>query len=118
MSAMNAGAFAPPRLFTVAEYYRMSQAGIFDEDDRVELIEGEVVTMSPIGSRHAACVEKLASLMRGALQEAQVSVRIQNPVRLGDYSEPLPDLAVVRFRADFYAGAHPAATDIVLLIQV
>src|SRR5437870_6227396 len=56
---MNAGAFAAPRLFTVAEYYRMTEAGIFGEDDRVELIEGEVVAMSPIGSRHAACVERL-----------------------------------------------------------
>ena len=115
---MNAGAFAPPRLFTVAEYYRRTEAGIFGEDDRVELIEGEVVAISPIGSRHAACVERLGALIRRALSAEPISVRFQNPVRLGEYSEPLPDVSVVRARDDFYATAHPTAPDVVLLIEV
>src|SRR6266850_3035884 len=115
---MNAGAFAPPRLFTVAEYYRMTEAGIFKEDDRVELIEGEVVSMSPIGSRHAACVERLSALIRHAVLNESISVRIQNPVRLSEYSEPLPDVSLVRTREDFYAAGHPAAADVVLLIEV
>ena len=66
--SMNAGALAPPqpRLFTVTEYYRMMYAGILKEDDRVELIEGEIVAMSPIGSRHAGCVNKLLRLLERA----------------------------------------------------
>ena len=76
---MNASAFTPPRLFTVAEYYRMAEAGIFTEDDRVELIEGEVVAMSPIGSRHAACVDKISALLRDALPAETAIVRVQSP---------------------------------------
>src|SRR5258705_153469 len=115
---MDARAFAPPRLFTVAEYYRMTEAGIFREDDRIELIEGEVVTMSPMGSRHAACVEKLSAWMRRSLPGDSVAVRVQNPVRLSESSEPQPDVAVVRAREDFYRSGHPTASDIVLLIEV
>src|SRR5690242_5043824 len=100
---MNARAFAPPRLFTVAEYYQMAEAGILKEDDRVELIEGEIVAMSPIGSHHAACVTKLAALLQRALSPESAEVRVQNPVRLDKYSEPQPDVLVVHPRSDFYA---------------
>jgi Uma2 family endonuclease len=115
---VNARAYAPPRLFTVEEYYRMTEAGIFHEDDRVELMEGEVVTMSPIGSRHAACVEKAVALIRRAVAGRKFSVRTQNPIRLNDYSEPQPDISVVRDREDFYAAGHPTPDDIVLLVEV
>ncbi|HYI12807.1 MAG TPA: Uma2 family endonuclease [Thermoanaerobaculia bacterium] len=113
---MNAKAFAPPWLFTVAEYHRMAEAGIFTEDARVELIEGEIVAMSPIGSRHAACVDRIAALVRDRV--SGVIVRVQNPIRLSDHSEPQPDLSLLRARDDFYAAGHPGPEDVLLLIEV
>ena len=115
---MNARAFAPLWLFTVAEYHRMAEAGIFTEDDRVELIEGEIVALSPIGSRHAACVKKIASLVRDLLAGKAIVVGVQDPVRLSDHSEPQPDLSLVRARDDFYASGHPGPDDVLLVIEV
>ncbi|SNB58133.1 Uma2 family endonuclease, partial [Thermoflexus hugenholtzii] len=93
------------RLFTVEEYHRMAEAGILSEDDRVELIEGELVTMSPIGSRHAACVKRLVRLLDRAVGDRAI-VGAQDPIRLGTRSEPQPDVALLRYRPDFYASAH------------
>lgn len=107
----------PKRLFTVAEYYKMAEAGILGEDDRVELIEGEVVGMSPIGSRHAACVKRLSALFFERASE-RVMVSVQDPVRLGEHSEPQPDLALLKPRPDFYAQGHPRPEDILLLVEV
>jgi len=108
---------APRRLFTVDEFYQIGEAGIFDEDDRVELLAGIIVQMTPIGSRHAACVDRLNHLLSRELGE-HFLVRIQGPVRLDDYSEPQPDVAVLKARADFYSGAHPTGKDVVLVIEV
>lgn len=105
------------RLFTVGEFYRMAEAGIFGEDDRVELLQGEIVEMSPIGSRHAGCVKRLNRLFSERLQ-GRVVVGVQDPVRLDDYSEPQPDLAILRPRADDYADAHPGPEDVLLVIEV
>src|SRR5438067_1710908 len=115
---MSTGAFAPPRLFTVADYYRMAEAGILKEDDRVELIEGEVVAMSPIGSRHAACVAKLQALLHRVFSAEPVIVWVQNPLHLSEYSEPQPDLSVLRARDDFYAKNQPTAADVLFVIEV
>jgi Uma2 family endonuclease len=103
--------------FTVAEYQRMGQVGIFSEDDRVELVCGEIIEMSPIGEPHAACVGRLTQetilmLLRSAI------VWVQNPVVLDGYSEPQPDVAVLRPRADFYGQAHPGPEDVLLVIEV
>jgi len=108
---------APRRLFTVGEFYQMADAGIFSEDDRVELLAGEIVEMSPIGSRHASCVDRLA---RSLHQQAGSSliVRTQSPVRLDDHSEPQPDIAVIRYREDFYRDAHPGPADVLLIVEV
>ncbi len=109
----------PPaeRLFTVDEYYAMAQAGILGEDDRVELIAGEIVVMSPIGSRHAGCVKALAGLLfRAAGRQAVISV--QDPLRLEESAEPLPDLAVLAWRADSYRGRHPEPKDTHLVVEV
>lgn len=108
---------APKRLFTVSEFYQMADAGIFSEDDRVELLAGEIVEMSPIGSRHASCVDRLA---RSLHQQAGSSliVRTQSPIRLDDHSEPQPDVAVIRFREDFYRDAHPGPADVLLIVEV
>ena len=105
------------RRFTVDQYHRMAEAGVLTEGDRVELIEGEIVEMTPIGSRHAAAVDRLNALVGAALRGRAI-VRVQNPVRLGARSEPQPDLAVLRLRVDFYAGAHPGAGDVLLVVEV
>lgn len=105
------------RRFTVDEYYRMAEAGILHEDDRVELIEGELIEMSPIGSEHAGCVDALGTLFHERLGSL-VHVRIQNPVRLSQRLEPEPDVALLRPRADRYRDSHPGAADILLLIEV
>lgn len=105
------------RRFTVEEYHRMGEAGILREDDRVELLKGEIIQMAPIGSRHAACVSRLGDWLAKRLPDT-AAVRIQNPIRLPPRSEPEPDLVVVRRRDDFYATAHPGPGDIFLLIEV
>jgi Uma2 family endonuclease len=104
------------RLFTVEEYHRMAEAGILSEDDRVELIEGELVTMSPIGSRHAACVARLTALLFPV--EGRGILWVQNPIRLGARSEPQPDVTLLRYRPDFYASAHPGPEDVLLVVEV
>lgn len=105
------------RAFTVEEYRRMAQAGILREDDRVELLDGEIVTMTPVGSRHAACVNRLTHAL-SARVVGRAIVSVQNPVQLGERSEPQPDLALLRSRPDFYAGAHPGPMDVLLVIEV
>ncbi len=105
------------RLFDVNEYRRLAQAGILSEDDRVELINGEVVEMSPIGSAHATCVRGLDELLHEKLGRS-VFVSAQNPIELDDRSEPQPDLAVLKRRPDRYAHAHPKPEDVLLVIEV
>jgi Uma2 family endonuclease len=104
-------------LFTVAEYERMGRAGIFSEDERVELVCGEVVKMPPVGERHAACVDVLNELLRERLGRS-VIVRVQNPVLLDDFSEPQPDITILKRRDDFYRNGHPRPEDILLVIEV
>src|SRR3990172_3679840 len=91
------------RLFTVAEYHRMAEAGVLGEDDRLELIDGAVVEMTPIGRRHAACVARLTRRLVQAMGDEAI-VWVQNPVKLHERSEPQPDLALLRPRPDFYAA--------------
>ena len=103
------------RRFTVHDYHRMGEAGILHEDDRVELIEGDLVEMAAIGTRHFSCVNGLTRLLvRGVGDEAIVSV--QNPVRLDEHTEPQPDLTVIRPRD--YREALPVPEDVMLLIEV
>jgi Uma2 family endonuclease len=105
------------RLFTVTDYHKMAEAGILNEDDRVELIEGEIVEMSPIGFRHLAQVDHLNVLfMRGLLDKA--IVRVQGSVRLNIHSEPQPDLVLLRWRADFYKNTAAGPEDILLIVEV
>lgn len=115
--AMNARAPAQ-RLFNVTEYYRMVDAGILKEDDRVELIEGEIVEMSPISSRHNGCVDKLNRLLSDALRDKPFQVRVQGSVRLSELSEPQPDVTLLHARADFYMESQATAADSVLVIEV
>lgn len=112
---------AKPRLNTfrlnVSQYHQMSEAGIFSENDKVELINGEIIEMSPIGRRHAACVDRINRLFSNILG-MKVIVRVQNPIILNNLSEPEPDIALLQPRADFYESGHPQPQDIFLLIEV
>ncbi len=102
--------------FTVADFSRMAQAGIFADDDRVELIEGEVRSMSPIGTRHAAIVKRLNSFLRRISDRLVVGV--QDPIELSEYTQPQPDISVVLAQDDFYADAHPTPGQVLLVIEV
>lgn len=103
--------------YSVDDYYRMAEAGILRPGDRVELIEGEIIDMVPIGSRHAAAVKRIAHVFRQMLGE-RACLSVQDPIRLGQYSEPQPDIAVLRRRDDFYAAAHPGPNDVLLIVEV
>lgn len=106
------------RLFTVDEYYRMVDARILSENDRVELIEGEITQMTPIGSYHSGCVKSLNNIFFQLQAEKKVTISVQDPVRLSEFSEPEPDVVLLKHRNDFYRNAHPSAEDIFLIIEV
>lgn len=105
------------RLFTADEYHRMAEAGVLRDDDRVELVDGEIVQMTPIGSPHAACVDRLNVLLQQQVDVRGI-VRVQGPIRLDAHSEPQPDLSILKPRANFYASAHPTPGDILLIVEV
>jgi Uma2 family endonuclease len=102
---------------TVDEYYRMAEVGILAPDARVELIEGEIIDMAPIGTGHAGTVAQLNQLLQNAVGD-RAYVLPQLVVRLSDISEPQPDFALVKPRADFYKKKHPAPADTFLIIEV
>ncbi len=101
--------------FTVDDYYRMAEVGILAHDARVELIDGEIVWMSPIGGPHFECVTVLADLLSQVAGNAAL-VSQQNPVRLNNLSEPQPDIALIQRRR--YGGRLPTPDDVFLLIEV
>lgn len=105
------------RKFTVAEYYRMGEAGIFHPGERVELIEGVIVVMSPIGIRHAASVHRYIQVFSPLVGE-RLSFQIQNPLRLDDHTEPEPDVMLLRPRPDNYYDSHPGPEDVLLVVEV
>jgi Uma2 family endonuclease len=107
----------PRRRFTIDEYHRMGEAGVLSEDDRVELLDGEIVQMSPIGSPHAGCVDRLTALFTRRLGGRAI-VRVQNPIILDRRSEPQPDLTLLAPRPDFYSAAHPRPRDVLLAVEV
>jgi Uma2 family endonuclease len=108
---------ATRRRFTRAEYHRMAEVGILGEDDRVELIRGEIIQMSPIGRRHVAFIDNLNQLLVLRLGGRAI-VSVQNPIVLGDDTEPQPDLAVRRLRPVPYKDREAHAEDVLLLIEV
>jgi Uma2 family endonuclease len=107
----------PRRPFTVDDYARMRETGILTEDDRVELIDGEIVVMSPLGSRHIALLIRLNKLLIRAVQDEAV-ISPQNAIQLDDYTEPQPDLAVLRPKEDDYEQQLPRPDDIFFLIEI
>jgi Uma2 family endonuclease len=102
---------------TVADYYRMGEVGILAPDARVELIDGEIIDMAPIGTGHVSGVLQLDYTLKDAVK-GKALVLVQAPVLLGDYSAPQPDLAVLRPRADYYRSSLPSAADVLLIVEV
>ena len=102
---------------TVSDYYRMAEVGILAPDARVELIEGEIFDMAPPGSPHASTVHRLNRILVRAAGDFAM-VLVQNPVRLSEYSEPQPDLALLKERKDFYSQQHPGPQDVFLVIEI
>ena len=105
------------RRFTVAEYYAMAEAGIFSPEERVELLDGDVILMAALLNWHAYVVDWLNENLMLPLQ-GRAQVRVQNPTLLNDYSQPEPDVMLLRRRDDFYRSGHPAPADVLLLIEV
>lgn len=104
--------------FDIKTYHRLISSGILHEDDRVELIEGRIVDMAPIGTRHSACVNRLNSLFGQGLTGRAI-VSVQNPVQLPEeQSEPQPDITLLKYREDFYSDALPKGEDVFLIIEV
>jgi len=104
-------------LTNLAEWKKMGEAGIFPPESHLELINGEIIEMAPIGSNHAGHINRLNQVFT-RLTSNQAIVSIQNPLQLSDLSEPEPDLLLLKPHADFYTSRHPQPEDVLLLIEV
>lgn len=107
----------PRHRWTVADYHKMGEVGLLTEDARVELIEGEIVEMAPIGSPHGGKVKRLIRLFTSLIGNKAI-VAAQDPIILGDHSEPQPDIALLKWRDDYYGKAHPQPEEVLLVIEV
>jgi Uma2 family endonuclease len=105
------------RLFDIQSYHRLTEAGILGEDERVELIHGEIIEMSPVGSQRAGLVKKIRTLL-GEQIGKRAMLGVQDPIILDEHSEPEPDIAILKYREDFYTSDHPRPEDVLLLIEV
>lgn len=105
-----------PFRFSRDAYYRLGELGIVSKRDRVERVDGEIIEMTPIGSRHSACVSRLNGFLTPRVGNA--IVRSENPLALPQEIDAEPDLAVVRWRADHYEHVHPTADDALLVVEV
>ena len=115
--AAETAAMPEKRKFTVAEYYRMAEVGILGPEERVELIEGEVLVMAPPGPLHSGNVDR-SNEGFAARRDERFIVRIQNPLRLDSGCEPEPDVMLLRRREDYYTTAHPTPADTLLVMEV
>ena len=106
-----------PHPISVGEYLRMGATGVLDPDARVELIDGGLFDMPPIGPPHASRVNRFIRIFSTAVGDSAI-VSAQNPIVLGDFSAPQPDLALLRWRDDFYEQTHPGPEDILVLVEV
>ncbi len=105
------------KTFTVDEYYKLAEVGILKDTDKVELINGEIITMSPINSPHAATVTGLTILLIEKLRKS-VTVISQNPIRLDNFSEPEPDITIAKYRRNNYFDNHPTPEDVLVVVEV
>jgi hypothetical protein len=103
------------RAFTLAEYYRMAEVGILANDERVELLDGEIILMTPLSTRRASCLRRLTRFL---VLQRQAILSSRNPVRLDNYTELCPDAALLKWQHDFYSTAHPWPQDTHVIIEV
>ena len=103
--------------FNISQYHLMGETGILTDRDHVELIEGEIIEMSPIGTGHAVCVNRLARILFWSLSD-EITISVQNPVCLSNFSEPEPDFAILKGQPENYENQHPEPEDILALIEV
>jgi Uma2 family endonuclease len=103
--------------FSVGDYHRMAEVGLLSEGSRVELIDGEIIEMSPIGSTHGGTVKRTSAFLHRKLGDSGI-VSVQDPIRLNDFSEPQPDLALLMPRRDFYSNCHPTPENVLVVIEV
>jgi Uma2 family endonuclease len=103
--------------FNVEEYYRMAETGLLKPDARVELLNGQIIDMSPIGPFHGSVTKYLIQVFTDANQGKWI-LQVQDPVRLDDHSEPQPDLVLLKKSPDFYRKRHPQAQDVFLLVEI
>ncbi len=106
------------KVFTVEEFYKLSEVGIIKADERVELIEGDIIEMAAIGTRHAGCVNLLVDIFTEPPIKKSALLLVQNPILLDNYSQPQPDIAVVKRDSIFCGTKHPQPQDIFLVIEV
>ncbi|MCK5479207.1 MAG: Uma2 family endonuclease [Methylococcales bacterium] len=109
--------FYKKHLTNLAEWKKLGEANIFPPESRLELINGEIIEMAPIGSHHASHLKRLNKLFSGLVQES-VIIAVQDPLQLGDLSEPEPDFMLLHPSSDFYYENHPVANDVFLLIEI
>ena len=109
--------FVDIRLWTVEEYHRMAETGIFDRDERVELLEGKIICKEKVGTAHSCAVRKINYLLQNILENRSL-ISIKNTVKLDDYSEPEPDITVVKIDPLDYANHHPTPDEVYLVIEV
>lgn len=105
------------RLFTVKEYDQITESGVFANNERVELIRGEIIEMSPIGRRHAACVIRLSDILTRKLGD-RILLSVQNPLALDNISKPEPDVVLLKRKSDCYESGLPEPSDVFLLMEV
>ena len=105
-----------PYRWTVAEFHTLVKCGIFKKEQRIELIEGVLIEMAPIGSDHTSNVKRFNHRLTVLLSDRAI-VSVQDPITLDDYSEPQPDIALLRWRDDFYRSANPRTADVLLIIE-
>ena len=106
-----------PKRVSVDDYYRMAATGELSPEARVELLDGRILDMAPIGSFHGGMTNYLTEIFAAANRRRWV-MAVQNPVRLDDYSEPQPDLMLLHPAADYYQRRHPVPSEVFLLVEV
>lgn len=105
------------RLINVKEYHKMAEVGILKPTDKVELVHGEIIEMSPVGSKHASIVKRLSRLLNEIAKNG-ATIGVQDPVVLDISNEPEPDISILKYRADDYSESHPGSEDVLILIEV
>ncbi|HRO59549.1 MAG TPA: Uma2 family endonuclease [Burkholderiaceae bacterium] len=109
----------PTRLkLTITQYRQMGERGILPPGERVELIDGEIIRMAPIGPPHAGILNRLLNDRLASLCKGKAVISAQHPVEVDDYNEPQPDLCLLRWRDNYYIDRHPAPADVLLLIEI